>query len=249
MPSIFRQLPQLATQQPPAHEPVHAEAAKMPSAASMGPAVATQLRLGPQIMGDVLQGHKSSLGFIGSVLEPAFLGSVNHNAVSSKVGRADDNGMVAAKRFSPHFRTQADAANFIADQITGTYNSPEVDKRVRNAIRDACNQWRPGDDLAKLVYDAIKVALEDVLPHKQDQAPSSPFPVDIPGMPQLPPEVTQVGGPDMPITNPFVQQNQFAFPDTIEYVASLMAARIAGTGSTVGQVAERMMTSGPDMPR
>ena len=69
------------------------------------------------------------------------------------------------------FRTQGGAANYIADSMTSWGNGPTADKRVQDAVRDACNRWKPGQDLAAMCQEAVKTALKGVLPDSYTPPP------------------------------------------------------------------------------
>jgi len=69
------------------------------------------------------------------------------------------------------FRTQGGAANYIADSMTSYGNGPTADKRVQDAVRDACNRWKPGQDLAAMCQEAVKTALKGVLPDSYTPPP------------------------------------------------------------------------------
>ncbi len=73
------------------------------------------------------------------------------------------------------FHTQNAAANYIADSLPPAYAGANVDKRVHDAVRDACANWHPGQDLAQLVHDAVKKALTGVISDNPPQNPGALF--------------------------------------------------------------------------
>lgn len=69
------------------------------------------------------------------------------------------------------FHTQAGASNYIADSMTSFGNGRAVDKKVQDAVRDACNRWKPGQDLAAMCQAAVKTALKGLLPDSYTPPP------------------------------------------------------------------------------
>jgi hypothetical protein len=153
---------------------------------------------------------------------------------------------VRVRPYAPDFRTQGDAAQYIASQMATSYNGPAVDRKVRDAVNEACLEWQPGMDLAKLVHDKVLAALQGVLPSASSQSggggipgiPDFEFP-DLPGLPD---------GVQVP-QNPLAHPAQFGHADTAEAVADLMAAQIRANGSTVADVAEHLRNTPIDAPR
>jgi len=78
------------------------------------------------------------------------------------------------KNYSPDFHTQSAAASYIAGQMNGTFHYPALDQKMRDAVEEACNAWKPGMDLAKMVYDKVRAALTGVLPESPTGSGTSP---------------------------------------------------------------------------
>jgi hypothetical protein len=146
-------------------------------------------------------------------------------------------GAHAVHPFSRDFNTQSNAADYIADHMVGSFNGPAVDKKVHDAVLKACNEWKPGQDLSKLVHDEVLAALTGVLPSDGSKGSSDPIGIPIPDFFK---DVPLPDGAEVP-QNPFApQKDRFDFPQSAEAVANLMAAQIRANGRGVDDVAEHM---------
>ena len=189
----------------------------------------------------------------------------SHSAASPIFGVMDDTtqfvgihtmiGAHAAKGVKPFafgFPTQDDAADYIASQMNTSYNGPAVDLKVRNAVRDACAEWKPGQDLAQLVYAKVLAALKGVLP---DTKAAAGVPVPLPdesGFGDIFKQFQNQLPDGVNLTLPDALgggQPRFDFPNTAQAVAYLAAKQIQANGSSVFDVLEHMLAATVQAPR
>lgn len=137
--------------------------ADAPVAAKVSEAATQVIRGNPKGSGGL--GGLGTLEHAGQALTPIKFSSIA--AALSKFGAAE---LSKIGKYGPSYRDLTDA-NYIADHLGSTYNRPEVDKAARDAVREACAQWRPGQDLAQMVHDAVKKALTGLLPETAAPSP------------------------------------------------------------------------------